>query len=445
MAGRTALDLLKQDEARTLRVAGLRANEKRSTRSDAYALTDPRLGTLLASYGTNNAGVPVNPTTSLQVATVYACTRILAESVAMLPLKLYRKNGKGREEATDHPLFHLMHREPDARRSTSFEWREMLQGHACLRGNAFSRIYRNNFYEVTRLRPLHPDAVEVIEDEMTGEVFYRVSYQSGRVESLTANDILHLHGLSSDGVVGLSPVSVLANPIGGSLAARQHINGTYKNGNRFPGYLATSANLKPKDAGEIADAWDKSRSERGGKPPVLWGGLDWHSVGMNHQEAQIIETLQLDVKDIASAFRIPMVMLAHGEKAATYASVEQFMISFAQQTLQPWLERWEQRLAMQLLTDAEKQAGYYFGFNLTALLRGDSKARAEFYKTMREIRAININEIRAAEEMNDLPDHIGDNVREGFNGQGGGHDGNHAANSNADPVSTKSTQEQDDE
>jgi phage portal protein BeeE len=112
-------------------------------------------------------------------------------------------------------------------------------------------------------------------------------------------------------------------------------------------------------------------------------------------------------------------MLAHGDKAGTYASVEQFMLSFVSQTLQPWLERWEQRLNLSLLSTEDRLGGLYFKFNLKALLRGDAKSRAEFYRLMREMRAITINEIREAEEMNDFDKSIGDNPREDFNGQGG--------------------------
>jgi len=437
---RTALDLLADDETRTKLAAGSRVLEQRSG-SETYSLSDPRLGNLLNVLGpVGNAGIPVNDKSSLRVATVYACTRILAESVAMLPLKLYRKTADGREEASDHPLYRVVHREPDYKRQTSFEWREMLQGHLCLRGNAYARIGRNAFGDVVSLRPLHPDQVMPWEHERSGELFYRVSTKAGESQEFTANDILHVRGLSSDGITGLSPVKMLCDSIGQSLAARAHMGSSFKNGNRFPGYLSAAGQIKPGDAQLLADAWDKARTERNNKPPVLWGGLDWHSVGMNHQEAQIIEGLGTDVKDIASAYRIPMVMLAHGDKAATYASVEQFLISFANQTLQPWLERWEQRLGMQLLTTKEKDAGYYFAFNLKALLKGDAKSRAEFYKTMREIRAIKVNEIRAGEELDDLPDHIGDNVREGFNGQGGGADGD-----NQSTVTSNTTQDDEDD
>ena len=140
---------------------------------------------------------------------------------------------------------------------------------------------------------------------------------------------------------------------------------------------------------------------------------------MNNTDAEMIASGVFQRKDIAEAFRIPLVLLSHGDKTATFASNEAFMQYFVNHCLGSWLERWEQRLNKQLLSSKDVASGYYFKFNFKALLRGDAKSRAEFYRLMREMRAMTINEIREGEEMNDFPDNIGDNPREDFNGQGG--------------------------
>ena len=372
---------------------------------------------LLRSFESRTlAGVGVSADSAMSVSTVFACTRILAEGVAMLPLKLYRRTAAGREEATDHALYSLLKDAPNATQ-TSFEWREMLQGHLCLRGNAYCRILRDSFFDVVALEPLHPSDVQP-QKLSSGDIVYRIS---GDTRLHTGAEILHFRALSNNGVLGVSPVSLMRESIGLAMAIQGHAAKSFSAGNKFPGILKTPASLSPKQITELRNAWDAQRAgDNGAKVPILHGGLDWQSVGMSNVDAELIASGTFQRKDIAEAFRIPLVMLAHGDKSATYASVEQFMLSFVNQTLQPWLERWEQRLNASLLTSDERRTGgLYFKFNLKALLRGDAKSRAEFYRLMREMRAMTINEIRDAEEMNDFPDAIGDNPREDFNGQGG--------------------------
>jgi HK97 family phage portal protein len=380
------------------------------------SIKQPEEWLLRAFESTTQAGPAVSADSAMTVSTVFACTRILAEGVAMLPLKLYRRTAAGREEATDHPLYPLLKDAPNVNQ-TSFEWREMLQGHLCLRGNAYCRIVRDRFFDVVALDPLHPADVQV-QKLTSGDLVYRLT---GQTRFFTANEILHFRALSNNGLVGISPISLMRESIGLALAIQGHAAKSFSAGNKFPGILKTPASLSPKQIGELRNAWDAQRAgENGAKVPILHGGLDWQSVGMSNVDAELIASGTFQRKDIAEAFRIPLVMLAHGDKSATYASVEQFMLSFVNQTLQPWLERWEQRLNASLLTSDERASGgLYFKFNLKALLRGDAKSRAEFYRLMREMRAMTINEIRDAEEMNDFPDAIGDNPREDFNGQGG--------------------------
>lgn len=386
------------------------ARERRSTLSQP----DSFLFNLFGGAGTKS-GVAVSTENAMTVSTVYACVRILSEGVAMLPVKLYRKTANGREEAADHPVARLLKEQPN-KNQTSFEWREMMQGHLCLRGNAYSRITRDARNNIIALDPIHPTRIQPYWTAQ-GEIAYQIAGEPQK----RPEEILHLRALSTNGLAGISPITLMRETVGLALAIQNHASGSFANGNKFPGILKTPQSLQPKQVQELRDAWDSQRSgDNGAKVPILYGGLDWVSVGMNNTDAEMIASGVFQRKDIAEAFRIPLVMISHGDKASTYASVEQFMLSYVNLTLQPWLERWEQRLNLSLLTEQEKREGLYFKFNLKALLRGDAKSRAEFYRLMREMRAITINEIREGEEMNDFPDNIGDNPREGFNGQGGG-------------------------
>lgn len=405
-------DLLAEDEARTIRALGSAARaEKRSS------IKQPEEWLLRSFEARTYSGASVSSDTADCVSTVFACVRILSESVASLPLKLYHKTAAGREEAVDHPLYSLLKDSPNGS-LTSFEWREMMEGFRALRGNAYSRIVRDRFFDIIALEPLHPTDVEPVK-LASGDVVYRVTGRG----TLTSNDVLHIRSRTKDGSIGVSTISKLRESIGLALTIQEHGAKSFANGNRFPGILKTPASLKPEQLKELRTAWDAQRSgDNTTKAPILHGGLDWVTVGMNNVDAELIASGLFQRKDIAEAFGIPMTMLAHGEKAATYASVEQFKVDFVDRTLVPLLERWSQRLNTSLLTERDRRAGYYFGFNLKALLRGSAKDRADFYRTMREIRAMTINEIREAEEMNDFPDAIGDNPREDFNGQGGGKD-----------------------
>lgn len=405
---KTAFDLLAEDEQRSLRAAKLSRVEKRSS----FKAPDEIL--LNVFGGPTRSGANVSPDTASSLPVVYACVGVLARDIAKLPLKLYKKTADGREEATDHPLFNVLHSQPNGNQ-TSYEWREMMQGHLALRGNAYSRIIRDQFFDVVGLEPLHPCEVSPVK-LTSGIIVY--DYEGRR---LTSNDILHLRSRSTDGVCGKSPVQVLRESIGLGLAMQQHAAAGFSNGNKYPGILKAPPVLKDDQLKTVKKQWKEQTAgaDNAGSNPILGGGLDWISVGMSNTDAQFIEGQKFSAEELASCWGIPLTKLGRGEKSSTYASVEQFMIAYVGDTLAPWTTNWAQRLNT-LLSEADRRAGYYFAFNLKALMAGDAASRAAYYKTMREIRAITINEIRAAEEMNDLPDNIGDNPRENFNGQGGG-------------------------
>lgn len=378
------------------------------------SIKQPEEWLLHAFDAKTTSGAAVSANNAERVSTVLACVRILSESVAALPLKLYRKTADGREEATDHPLYGLIKEAPNGMQ-TSFEWREMMQGHAALRGNAYSRIVRNGFFDIVALEPLHP--ADVTPERVGADIVYKVK---GARTPLTALDVLHIRNRTRDGVLGISPVSLMRDSIGLAMTVQEHAGKSFANGNKFPGVLKTAQSLRPEQVAQLRAAWDSQRSgDNATKAPILHGGLEWQSVGMSNSDAELLGTGLFQRKDIAEAFGVPMTMLAHGEKAATYASVEQFKVDFVDRTLVPLTERWAQRLNVALLSAEDRRSGHYFAFNLKALLRGSANERAAYYRTMREIRAITVNEIREAEEMNDFPDAIGDNPREDFNGQGG--------------------------
>ena len=359
---------------------------------------------LLRSLGANLAGVSVNTDSALGISAVYACVRILAESVASLPLKLYQKRGDERRESPENPLYRLLKEEPNAAQ-TSFEFREMLQGHLGLRGNAYARIIRDGGGRVIQLEPLHPADVEVREYN-GGRIIYHVEG-----EAVDPYFILHIKGLSSDGIKGLSPIALLRETLGLAIAARQHGNTLFGNNATPGGVLKTPMAMTAEQVQKLREDWDKMHKgvDNSGRPAILYGGMEWQSVGINNQDAQFLEGRRFDVEEIARAYRIPLHLLQSTEKATSWGSgIEQQNIGFLEYTLRPWLVRWEQSLNRVLLTESQKGQGYYFKFNLDALLRGDFKTRMEGYRTGIEAGIFSINEVRRLEDLNPLAGDEGD-------------------------------------
>jgi len=352
---------------------------------------------LLRSFGALPSTVTVNADTAMTVATVYACVRILAESVASLPLKLYRKDGDRREEVTDSPINRIVGAEPN-QWQTSFEFREMMQGHLGLRGNAYARIFADTYGRPVAVEPLHPGDVEVQKDGDRLVYFVRGA-------PLLPSDILHIRGISSDGILGLAPVSLLRDTIGLAMSEARHGRSVYDNGARPGGVLVSPANLTKEQIVLLREQWEAAHkgANNSGKTAILGGGMDYKSIGFNNVDSQFLESRKFSVEEIARAYRVPLHLLQSTEKSTSWGTgIEQQNIGFLEYTLRPWLVRWEQALNRALLTDRMKMSGHYFRFNLDALLRGDFKTRAEGYRTMIESGVLSINEVRAKEDWNPI-------------------------------------------
>lgn len=341
----------------------------------------------------------------MTISAVYACVRILAESVATLPLKLYRKQDRTRTEQS-LPLARMLGTEPN-RNQTSFEFREMMQGHLGLRGNAYARIIRSPQGVPLSLEPLHPADVSVHEsDRFTDQYFYRV-----KGETLAPYQILHLRGLSSDGISGLAPVTLLRDTMGLALSAQKHGLNQMQNGARPGGVIETPTPMKIEQVERLREEWNKHHQgvTNSGRPAILYGGMKWQQVGLTNEDAQFIESRKFDVEEIARAYRIPLHMLQSTEKSTSWGSgIEQMTLGFVTYTLLPWLVRWEQALNKALLSESQKANGYYFKFIVDGLLRGDFKTRTEGYRTAIESGWMSINEVREKEDMNPIDGEIGD-------------------------------------
>lgn len=344
------------------------------------------------------SGARVNADSALRLAAVYACVRVLAETMAVLPVRVYRlRDDGGKEQLRDHWLYRLIARAPN-RWQTPFEWREMLMGHMALRGNAYCRIVDRPDGSIGELVPMHPDAVRV-EVLDSGEYRYRVKRRDGGEEVLPRGLVWHLRGLSSDGVIGLSPLELARESIGVGLAAQDYGARFFQNDARPGGYIEMPGAFKDRAARDtFRESWQQAQAGANRhRVAVLEGGMKFHEVGISNDDAQFLETRQFQVTEIARIFRVPPHMIADLSRA-TFSNIEHQALEFVTHTMTPWAERWESSIETSLLIEDDVE----IEFDFAGLLRGDQKARAEFYQSGINAGWMTRNEARLAENLNPL-------------------------------------------
>lgn len=351
------------------------------------------------------AGVNMTEETALTYSAVWAAVKVISETVAMLPWRLYREDRDSRELLAGAPVDVLLHRRPNPD-MTAFVFREYLMSCALLWGNGYAVIWRDISRRPYELWPLHPRNVEP-RRENDGPLFYRVQLDdAGAFVDIPATDMLHVRGPTVDGIVGRSVISLARDSWGLGLAAEQFGAAFFGNG-ATPALVihqtdydeAKSPELGAEAVANMLQSFD--RKHRGpssaGKTAFLEYGLDVKPVGIPQKDAQFIETRQHSVADVARWFRLPPHKIGDLSRA-TFGNIEHQSIEFVTDSIQPWLERLEQEADTKLVTGP----GRATRFTVNALLRGDAKARAEFYTRMRDLGALNINEIRRLEDFNPI-------------------------------------------
>lgn len=353
--------------------------------------------------GNSTSGKRVNERTAMQMTAVYACVRILSESIAGLPLHLYRytDNG-GKEKAIDHPLYFILHDEPNPE-MTSFVFRETLMTHLLLWGNAYAQIVRNGKGEILGLYPLMPDRMTVDRDS-AGKLYYRYnassdeSPETGRGEViLTPADVFHIPGLGFDGIVGYSPIAMAKNAIGMAIACEEYGARFFQNGATPGGIIEHPGKLT--DPASVRDSWNQSfgGSVNSGKVAVLEEGMKYTPISISPNEAQFLETRKFQIDEIARIFRVPPHMVGDLEKSS-FSNIEQQSLEFVKYTLAPWIARWEQSISRLLLLGDEKTQ-YFAKLNVDGLLRGDYQSRMSGYATARQNGWMSANDIRELENL----------------------------------------------
>ena len=357
--------------------------------------------------GGSTSGKRVNERSAMQMTAVYSCVRILSEAVAGLPLHLYRYTDKGgKEKATDHSLYFLLHDEPNPE-MTSFIFRETLMTHLLLWGNAYAQIIRNGRGQVIALYPLMPDRMSVDRDG-DGNLYYeyRVSaddahtLKEGTVR-LSPSDVLHIPGLGFDGLVGYSPIAMAKNAIGMAIACEEYGAKFFANGAQPSGVLEHPGTIK--DPSKVRESWTQTfgGSHNANKVAVLEEGMKYTPISIAPEQAQFLETRKFQIDEIARIFRIPPHMVGDLDKSS-FSNIEQQSLEFVIYTLAPWLCRWEQSIIRSLLTEDEKKK-MFAKFNVDGLLRGDYQSRMQGYAIGRQNGWMSANDIRELENLDRIP------------------------------------------
>ena len=358
-------------------------------------------------FGGSTSGKTVTERSAMQMTAVYSCVRILSEAVAGLPLHLYKyTDSGGKAMALDHPLYHLLHDEPNPEMS-SFVFRETLMTHLLLWGNAYAQIIRNGKNEIVALYPLMPNKMSVDRDE-SGHLYY--TYYRGSDEAiknkefavtLQPSDVLHIPGLGFDGLVGYSPIAMAKNAIGMAIACEEYGAKFFANGAAPGGVLEHPGTIK--DPQRVRESWQSTFGGSGNanKIAVLEEGMKYTPIGISPEQAQFLETRKFQINEIARIFRVPPHMVGDLEKSS-FSNIEQQSLEFVKYTLDPWVIRWEQSIQRSLLSKDEK-AVYFVKFNLEGLLRGDYQSRMNGYAIGRQNGWMSANDIRELENLDRIP------------------------------------------
>ncbi|HEL2361535.1 TPA: phage portal protein [Streptococcus suis] len=365
-------------------------------------------------FGRTTSGENVDEFKAMQTTAVYACVRILAEAVASLPIHVYERTATGKEKKEEHPLYFLLHDEPNSEMS-SFVFRETLMTHLLIWGNAYVQIIRDRSGQVISLYPLLPDKMSVHRDE-SGKLYYKYKRQSEENPNfkakgdtiLRAEDVLHVPGLGFDGLIGYSPIALAKNAIGMTLATENYGASFFKNGANPGGVLEHPGILK--DPKRVRDSWNAVYNgvTNAHKVAVLEEGMKYTQVGIPPEEAQFLQTRKFQINEIARLYRIPPHMVGDLEKSS-FSNIEQQSLEFVKYTLDPWVVRLEQAFKRSLFLPGEKKT-YFVKFNVDGLLRGDYQSRMNGYAIGRQNGWLSTNDIRELEDLNLLSDEEGGNL-----------------------------------
>lgn len=353
-----------------------------------------------------DGGEWVTPDRAMRHAAFFACQRVLAETMGSVPCIVYERQARGRRRATEHWAYRLLHDQPNAWQ-TPFEFKEMLTAHAVSGGYgaAIKTVVRG---EVRELLPVPPTRIKPIQDPVTLRVWFEWTQPNGETIPVPRERVLYLPFMTLDGVTGISLVSYARETLGLGLQLTRYGAKLFKHGALVSGAIQMPAGVTMSDDAykRLQDSFDERYSgvDQAGKTVILEEGAQFNAFGMKAIDAQFLESLKLNWAQVCGLCRVPAHMTGHPDRL-TNANGEVLDLGFVKYTMLPWFTRWEERATLDIIP--ERDRGRFFAeFFAAALLRGDSTARANFYRTAIMSGWMNRNEVRLAENMEPGPDEL---------------------------------------
>jgi len=346
-------------------------------------------------------GKIVSEESALSSSAVWAAVRILSETIASLPLHLYRRLERGKERATDHPLYNVLHIKPNPE-MTTFTYRETMAGNILLHGNSYSEIERDEVNRVKHLWPLLSNKMVMKRDANTKQLYYVYALPGGAIKVFFPNQILHISGFGPDGLTGYNPITKGQEVIGLSMALEEFGARWFGNGARPAAVMQHPGQLGDKAQERLKKAWNEAHEglSNAHRLAILEEGMTLTKYGLSPVESQAIESRKFQVVEVARLFNIPVHMLKDLDRA-TFSNIEMMSLEFVIYTLRPWLVRFEQNYTTQLLREDELK-DYFFEHLVDGLLRGDTETRNRGYATARQWGWMSANDILELENRNPI-------------------------------------------
>lgn len=341
----------------------------------------------------SEAGVAVTPKAVMQLDAAWSCIRLISETIATLPLSMFERTSAGKRLAPQHPLHFVIHDQPNSDSTASVFWEAMIASMLLRGAGRAEKLYVGP--SLVGLAFLDPNKL-VCNRDAAGRKRFTYPRPNGEMRDIPASRIWTIPGFTLDGENGVSVISYGAKVFGSAIAAEKAAAQTFRNGLLQTIYYKMAAFLKPDQRVEFKK--NLQGSVERGEAPLLEGGMDVDTVGINPSDAQLLESRGFSVEAICRWFRVPPWMVGHTEKSSSWGTgIEQQMIGFLTFTLGPWLRRIEQAISKDLLTPTERTR-YYPKFAVEGLLRADSAGRASFYGVMVDKGILTRDEVRELED-----------------------------------------------
>lgn len=342
----------------------------------------------------------VNPNVALTYSTIFACVRVIAETIATLPLFLYKVKGNNKVKAREHNLYSILHDAPNLE-CTSVSFFESLITQILLTGNGFAEIIKDNFNNILELHILDANKIRVYRDNYNNIVY---EYNDdGKIISLSKRQVLHIAGLGWNGIIGYSPIALMRRQIATGIYQDNFALDFFSNGVKkvpilsHPNRISKEAKESMKES--FRKSWDNGIV-------VLEEGITVNPITMNLSDAQFLESRRFSVEEICRIFRVPPHLIGDLSRS-TNNNIEHQSIEFVTHTIRPWCVRIERGLNNFLLNIKEK-GKYTIEFMLDGLLRGDTLTRQQSNQIKLNNGILTRNQWRQQENMNEVEDKYGD-------------------------------------